>query len=50
MESNRNDKIELTKQKQTQIFQIQTCLPKGKIAGGMIYMVRIDIYTVLRME
>ena len=36
MESNRNDAIELTKQKQTQGFQNRKCLPRGKHDGGGI--------------
>ena len=34
MESNRNDTIELTKQKQTPILKPNLCLPKGKGGEG----------------
>ena len=34
MKSNKNDTIELTKQKEIQRFWNQTCLPKGKWGGG----------------
>ena len=41
MEYHSNDTEELTKQKQTQRFQNQTCLPKGKFGRGRD---GIDIY------
>ena len=49
MDSNRNDRIELTKQKQR--FQNQTYVPK-RTGGeeGINHRIGIDIYTLLDIE
>ena len=48
MESNRNDTIELTKQKHSQRFlKPNSCLPKGKCGWGEV---GTDIYTLLYIE